>query len=129
MSVAVVLAVLLLHPVLDAAGPVRLVAAGTGDEPVRWVVDGRLLATTADGEATDVVLSAGGHEVKAESAATGDWRALARADPSGREWRAVPAWSASHASAPIPGPAVPLLALTFLGASSWVQARRQSKRT
>ncbi len=113
MSLAIVIGVLVLHPVLDAEGPVRLVAVGVGDEPVRWVVDHAWAGTTRDGEPLGVRLGAGPHVVEAQSAAAGAWQALARPDPEGASWQAVPAWTARLE----PGHAVPALPSAILVAA------------
>ncbi len=113
------LGVLVLQPVLDTEGPMRLVASGVGDEPVRWIVDGHWVATTRDGQAARVHLAAGPHHVEAQSAAAGTWRALARADPEGPSWLAVPAWSAEHVNRVVPDvPASALMALLLLAGAT-----------
>lgn len=124
MSLAFVVATLVLHPVLDEAGPVRLVATGLGDEPVLWRVDGQAVGTTADGEAKVVRLSEGAHVVEAQSAATGAWQALARSDPQGDGWSAVPAWHGEHPAAqPIPGESTVALGVALAGAALWARRR------
>ncbi len=88
---------LLLLPVLDEPGPVRVVAAGTGEEPVSWVLDGIQVATTADRQAARLNLTAGPHELWAVSGAEGDWYALARPEPEAGDGAVyVPAWTAHH---------------------------------
>lgn len=92
-------AALLLQPVLAADGDLRLVAVGTGDVAVEWTLDGRLVATTRDGEAASVPAGAGPHELWATSRADGTWRALARPDGAAAGGAgAVPAWTAVHES-------------------------------
>ena len=91
------LAALLLQPWLAEDGDLRLVAVGVGDEPVEWMLDGEVVATTADGQAVRIPASAGPHELWATSASEARWRALARPDDrpvAGVE--AVPAWTAVH---------------------------------
>lgn len=90
-------AALLLQPTLAADGDLRLVAVGTGGHAVDWTLDGRLVATTRDGEAASVPAGAGSHELWATSRANGDWRALARPDGAAVGGAgAVPAWTAVH---------------------------------
>jgi hypothetical protein len=90
-------AALLLQPVLSEAGPLRVVAVGTGDDPVQWSLDGVDVATTTDGQAARIDASAGRHELWARSASDGHWRALARpeASPPGGA-QVVTAWTAVH---------------------------------
>lgn len=91
-------AALLLQPVLAEDGALRLVAVGTGPEPVEWTLDGEVVARTADGEAARVNATAGPHELWASSGARGAWRALARPDdpPPGGGVHPVAAWTAVH---------------------------------
>lgn len=95
--VAALFAALLLQPTLAEDGHLRLVAVGTEGETVAWSLDGAIVALTADGEAARIPVTAGPHELWAESGAEGRWRALARPDgrPSGGA-EAVPAWTAEH---------------------------------
>jgi hypothetical protein len=95
-------AALLLQPVLAEDGALRLVAVGTGPEPVEWTLDGAAVARTADGEAARIEVTAGPHELWASSAARGEWRALARPDaaPSGGGAQPVVAWTALHEAEP-----------------------------
>lgn len=96
---AVLLSALLLHPVMSDDGHLRLVAVGTGDEPIEWSLDGAVVATTRDGEAVRVPASAGPHELWASSASEERWRALARPDDgpaAGAGAEVVPAWTAVH---------------------------------
>jgi hypothetical protein len=97
---SLVAAAVLLQPVLADDGPLRVVAVGTGDDPVDWTLDGRLVATTADGEAASVPASSGPHELWATSRSDAAWRALARPDPSSPGGAAaVPAWTAVNVPA------------------------------
>jgi hypothetical protein len=96
-------AVLVLQPVLAEDGDLRLVAAGVGDDPVVWTLDGVEVARTADREAAVVNVSAGVHELRASSAATGAWHALARPDGLADGAAFVPGWSARHEPEPSPG--------------------------
>lgn len=97
-------AALLLQPALAEDGALRLVAVGTGPEPVEWTLDGEVVARTADGEAARVNASAGAHELWAASGARGTWRALARPDfsPDGGGAQPVAAWTAVHEAEPAP---------------------------
>lgn len=111
-------AAVLLQPVLAEDGPLRLVAVGTGDDVVDWTLDGRLVATTGDGEAASVAASAGPHELWATSRSDAAWRALARPDgasPGGAT--AVPAWTAVNVPSE---PATALPAWTYPAASAAV---------
>lgn len=99
MSAAVILAVLVLHPVLDEAMDLRLVATGETGR-VEWSLDGNIFATTDAGEAVSIATSAGPHEITARTTATGAWAAMARPEPEGPGARFVEAWYAEH-----PGPA------------------------
>jgi hypothetical protein len=106
LTIALLLAAaLLLQPVLAEDGPLRLVAVGTGPEPVEWTLDGEVVARTADGEAARIDVAAGPHDLWAASAARGRWRVLARPDPApaGGGAEAVAAWAAVHEPEPEPG--------------------------
>lgn len=100
MTATAAVVVLLLHPVLEDAGPLRLVAAGVGDGEVAWNVDGVEVARTGDREAAVLDLAAGPHEVRATGPASRAWDALARPDGPAAGATYVPAWSASHEPAP-----------------------------
>lgn len=92
-------AAVLLQPVLASDGQLRLVAVGVGGAEVDWTLDGRLVATTGDGEAASVPASAGEHELWATSRSQAAWRALARPDGAASGGAgAVPAWTAVHAA-------------------------------
>lgn len=95
MSAALVV-VLLLQPVLDEAGPMRLVAADVGDAEVVWSLDGVEVARTHDREAAVVDVAAGSHELRAASTASGGWTALARPDGVGDGATFVQGWVAVH---------------------------------
>lgn len=100
MSVAAVVAVLVLHPVVDEAADLRVVA--TGDVgAIQWLLDGDVVATTVAGAAARIPVAAGPHELTARTDAHGAWNAMARPDPSGPGARYVEAWYAEH-----PGPVV-----------------------
>jgi hypothetical protein len=91
------MAALLLHPMLPAAGHLRLVAVGSGPDEVTWTLDGREVARTADGEAASVEAGAGEHDLWAASPARGAWRALARPDEgTAGGAQQVVAWTALH---------------------------------
>lgn len=123
MSLAVLLATIVLAPVLDEPGWVRLVATGVGDEPVRWLADGAVVATTRDGEASRVWLGAGEHRIEAQSAAPGGWQALARPDPGEATWNAVPAWYGEHAATQA-APGLPLAAALAVFSVGAARAKR-----
>jgi hypothetical protein len=119
--IAGLFAALLLHPALADDGHLRLVAVGTGDEPVEWSLDGEVVARTRDGEAARVPASAGPHELWVSSASEARWRALARPDDRSAEGGAevVPAWTAEHEPAPEPaGPAWLLPAGAAVGSAA-----------
>lgn len=123
MSLAFVVATIVLSPIMAEDGPMRFVATGVGDEPVRWVVDGVAVATTRDGEAARIHLAAGAHRVEAQSAALGAWQALARPDPDEPAWQAVQAWYGEHtAQRAVPGAPLAATVLLLLGLA--IQAKR-----
>lgn len=95
------LAILVLHPVLEDDGALRLVSDGTGDRDVAWRLDGELVATTWDGEPASIQVEAGRHELRASSEETGAWQIMARPDPPGPGARYVPAWTARAEAMPV----------------------------
>lgn len=107
--------VLLLNPVLADDGDLRLVASGVGDHEVVWVLDGVVVARTADREAVTLPVPSGSHELQAHSNATTRWQAVARPDPDAPGATYVPAWTALHeptlANRPVPAWSQPTLAL------------------
>ena len=94
-------AVLVLHPVLDADGPVRVVATGVDGHEVVWLLDGQEVARTGEREAATLQVPAGPHELRAVSNATGRWTAMARPDGEAAGAAYVPAWSATHDGSPL----------------------------
>src|SRR5437762_1195032 len=85
---------LLVHPVLEHAEPLRLLAspnAGT----VEWSVDGVPVGESHPGQAIHFDADAGTHWIEAKARPTGNWSILVRPDPLGVEGAAwVPAWTA-----------------------------------
>lgn len=119
-------ALLLVQPVLDEPGTLRLVAAGPPG-PVEWIVDGREAGTTAAREALAVPVAAGAHAVVARTEGTGPWQVTARLDPPGPGIAYAAAWTASSSRGDgpvvIPGAGAPLAAAAIL-----LAALAQSKR-
>ncbi len=118
---------LLLQPVLAEPTDVRLVATGTGEQPVEWHVDGRRLAVTNDSEPATVRLPAGAHDLWAVTSHDGSWQVLARPDHvPGPGIHEVPAWTAHHQGHHASGPVLwPWLAVA---AGVVAVARRRPKR-
>lgn len=98
---ALVAAALLLSPELAADGALRLVSQGTGDEPVQWLLDGHVVATTNDTTVARIDAVAGQHALWATTGFNGDWRVLARLEPTGSDVMHVPAWTAQHEAPPV----------------------------
>ena len=71
---------LVLYPVMDEDGSLRVVATGLADESANWYLDGHLVATTTDRQAAKIWASAGVHELVA-TAGPDQWLAMARHDP------------------------------------------------
>ena len=94
-------AVLVLQPVLDADGPLRVVATGVGEHEVVWLLDGQEVARTGDREAATLAVPAGPHELRAVSNATGRWTAMARPDGEAAGATYVPAWTATAEGEPL----------------------------
>lgn len=88
--------VLLLNPVLADDGDLRLAATGVEGHEVVWVLDGTVVAHTADREAVTLAVTSGSHDLQAHSNATGRWQAVARPDPDAPGATYVPAWTAIH---------------------------------
>lgn len=135
MNPVVLLASLLaLHPVLDEPTDLRLVATGTGDDPVTWTLGGEDVAVTGDGEAARIPVPAGEHTVQAATDHEGTWRALVRPDPSGPGVAYVDGWSAVHTPTPSAGdpwwpPLDPVpVALGAMGLVLLLVPRRRPKR-
>jgi hypothetical protein len=114
---------ILLEPVLDEPGTLRLVGDGT---PIHWSLDGQSLGWASGAEPVEVQAGAGRHEVWAEGAQVR--LALARAEPSGSlDARWVPAWTEAAPAQPAPL-ALPrwLLPLALLGAGVGVMRRSKA---
>ncbi len=89
--------VLVLQPVLDESGDLRLASRGTDDAPVTWLLDGIPVGQTRDGTALTISVPAGTHTLHALSDHDGSWTIMARSDPA--PWTGatyVPSWSARH---------------------------------
>lgn len=135
-AVVLLVSLLVLHPVVEEDTPLRLVATGTGDVPVHWILDGDAVAVTADGQAGHVNVSAGEHTVRAETDHDGPWRILVRPSPQGPGVTYVDGWSAQHTPAPAPTGSTPLrdaadpvpLALAALGLALVLVPWRRPKR-
>ena len=103
---------------------IRFAASGTADAAVYWAVDGRPVGTTTDGEALEVAVAAGTHEVRATTAWMGAWSIHARPAPAGTEWLHVASVGATHAALqPVPAPAPLLPVLTVAALAGWRRAR------
>lgn len=131
---AAALALLLLAPVLDEPGPLRLVAVGTGDATVEWSLDGLVVANTTDGVAATIEASAGEHTVTARSTAQGRWTALVRPDPTGAGLQSVPAWTATWEGGAASAASPPTQAMGLGAAATgglaavWLAVRRRRGR-
>ena len=112
-------AVLVLHPVVAEAGPLRLAAGAEPPIDVEWLVDGQSVGTTHGHEALEVTVTPGLHEVRAASQADHPWTALARVDAPTSGLAYVTAWSASapgEAPRPIPSSWLAPVAVALAGA-------------
>lgn len=121
-----VAALLLVQPVLEEPGDLRLVATGPPG-PVEWLVDGQEAGRTAAREALTVAAAAGPHAVVARTAHAGPWQVVVRLDAPGPGIAYTPAWTASspgEGPRPIPGLSAPLLALAVLAAAAGLRAKR-----
>lgn len=121
-----VAALLLVQPVLEEPGTLRLVATGPPG-PVEWIVDGKEVGATPSREALTVPVEAGPHAVVARTAHTGPWQVMVRLDAPGPGIAYTPAWTASsHGDGPrvIPGATAPLLALAVVTAAAGLRAKR-----
>lgn len=132
MSLAVpLLAVLLLQPVLDDPGSIRLVAAGVGDQSVVWHVGDATVGVTSDRQPWYVEVPAGRSFVWVEGPDESSWTALARPDPASGGATYVPAAWAVHRPEPPPtgqhGPRSGVFAVGLVAASAIaaVAARRR----
>lgn len=137
MGPAAALAILVLSPVLDEPGPLRLVAVGTEAEPVEWWLDGVAVANTTDGVSASVQATAGEHTVTARSMARQGWSALVRSEPRTTALQPVPAWTATwEGGAPtdVASPALPAWSASVGAASAFalgwggVRWRRSRRR-
>jgi hypothetical protein len=89
--------VLVLQPALAEDTHLRVVAVGTEEDSVQWLLNGTEVAVTRDGEAATIWVTQGTHELRAVSEHRGEWLAMARPEPtntSGAQY--VPAWTARH---------------------------------
>lgn len=84
------MAILMVQPVFDEPGTMRLVS----DAEVEWHVDGELVGTTIAQEALELPVEAGEYEVIAKSEATGKWTILARPAVASEGATFVPSWTA-----------------------------------
>lgn len=119
-------ALLLVQPVLQDQGNLRLVAVGP-EQPVTWVVDGHEAGVTAAREPLVVPVGAGPHAIVARTGHAGPWQVVVRLDTPGPGISYVPAWTAESAGEPaarvIPGLPVMLVALAVVVAA-WSQSKR-----
>jgi hypothetical protein len=83
-------AILIVQPVFDEAGTMRLVS----DADAEWHVDGELVGHTTSQEAFELPVSAGEHEVIAKSDTNGKWTILARQTTASEGATFVPSWTA-----------------------------------
>ncbi len=111
------LAMLVVHPVLDEPQDLRMVAVGVDGASVTWELDGVPIATTQDREAVSVPVSAGPHRLVAHADVEGPWEILARPEPRGEGAVLVAAWSAKHDGADL-GAATPWWTSIWARASS-----------
>jgi len=114
---------IVLAPVLDDPGDLRVVATGTGDEAITWSLDGVQVAQTHDREAAAFHAGAGRHRLTAQSPSRTAWMAMARLVPRGDGFALAPSWS-GHASGQPPvvipsGSAAAALGLALLLARGW----------
>lgn len=101
--IALVLAsTLMLSPVVHEDTDVRAVAIGTGDDEVRWLLDGHEVARSRDGEAVSFAVAKGRHDLHAVSGQEGAWEIMARPEPRGAGATFVQAWTARHEPAAPP---------------------------
>lgn len=85
------LAILVVQPVFDEPGTMRMVS----DAETEWMVDGEIVGQTAAHEALELPVSAGQHEVTASSDTRDAWNVLVRPVKSGPGANYVDAWTAS----------------------------------
>ncbi|MCA1819706.1 MAG: hypothetical protein LC620_06635 [Halobacteriales archaeon] len=120
-----VAALLLVQPVLEEPGTLRMAATGPPGQ-IEWLVDGQVVGATPAREALTVAAGAGPHAVVARTEHTGPWRVMVRLDAPGPGIAYVPAWTASSpGDGPrvIPGPSAALLA-GVLALVAGVRAKR-----
>lgn len=106
---AVLVATLALNVTTTDGEPLRLVADGTGDETVYWVVDGRPQGSTHAGELLVVGTAPGEHRIAAQTGWMGAWSVFARAQPDVEVWAHAPTAVARGAGLdrPVPGLSIP----------------------
>ncbi|HUR61091.1 MAG TPA: hypothetical protein VM286_01835 [Candidatus Thermoplasmatota archaeon] len=119
-------ALLLVQPVLEQEGTLRLVAAGP-EAPVTWIVDGREAGTVAAREPLAVPVAAGPHAVVARTEHAGAWQVVVRLETPGPGISYVPAWTAASPGESPPR-MVPGLSPRLVAAAVAVAAWSQSKR-
>ncbi|MEA3203295.1 MAG: Penicillin-Binding Protein C-terminus Family [Thermoplasmata archaeon] len=118
-------ALLLVQPVLEEPGTLRLVATGPPG-PVEWLVDGQSVGSAAAREPIAVQAGPGPHAGVARASHSGPWQVVVRLDKPGPGIAYAPAWTASSAG---DGPRViPGLSLGVVGAALAAAAWAQSKR-
>jgi hypothetical protein len=120
-----VAALLLVQPVLEEPGTLRLVATGPPG-PVEWSLDGQEVGATPARQALTVQAAAGPHTVVARTGQTGPWQVVARLDAPGPGIAYASAWTASSAGdgpRVIPGASAAALGAA-LALAAWAQAKR-----
>lgn len=119
-------ALLLVQPVLEEPGTLRMVAAGPSG-PVDWIVDGREVGATRSREPLALEVGAGPHAVVARTEHRGAWQVVVRLDRPGPGIAYVPAWSASSPGEPdvrvVAGPAAAPLGVAF-AIAAWARSKR-----
>jgi hypothetical protein len=116
---------LLVQPILEEPGTLRLVATGPPG-PVAWLVDGHEVGSAAARQPLSVQAGAGPHAVVARTERSGPWQVVVRLDQPGPGIAYTPAWTAtSPGDAPrvVPGLSVALVGAA-LAAAAWAQSKR-----
>lgn len=123
-------AVLVLQPMLEHEGTLRLATTGTGLSDVEWLLDGKVVGTTRDAQALDTHAAAGPHTLVARTESKAEWHAMARLQPDAPGVLFVPAWSAHHDAETRQHVAAPssLAVLGAVAASVFVRSRRHRKQ-